>query len=254
MTAPAPEPEIEFAGPPVSIAVFQGPIDLLAYLIRSQELDIQDIAVSEIAAQYVQFVRTMQVLNVEEAAEFLPVAATLVLWKVRSLLPREEEEPAEVDAQAELQDLLRVADERAAEYRAFREVADHLREAHELRQQIFLRSYDEEEVGTGWVNLEGVHVFDMVAALQGVLERTERDQSPVLLRPRWSVRSQTQRLVEMLQAAADGQLIFEELFAEAEDRLWVIVTFLALLELIRRGRVQVRPHDDRGILVQLAHR
>lgn len=254
MTAPAPEPEIEFAGPPVSIAVFQGPIDLLAYLIRNQELDIQELVVSEITAQYVQFVRTMQALNVEEAAEFLPVAATLVLWKVRSLLPRDEEEPAPVDAEAELQEMLRVADERAAEYRAFREVADHLREAHQIRQQIYLRSYDEEEVGTGWVNLDGVHVFDMVAALHSVLERTDRDRGPVLLRPRWSVRSQMQRVVALLRAAADGQLLFEELFAEAEDRLWAIVTFLALLELIRRGRVRVQPQHDRRILVQLTPR
>lgn len=247
-----PPPEIEFAGPPVSLAVFQGPIDLLAYLIRNKELDIQEIAVSEVVGQFVAFVRTMEELHVEEAAEFLPVAATLVLWKVRSLLPRDEEEPTEAtDPEDEIRELMRAVDERAAEYRAFREVAEQLREAHQIRQQIYLRSYDEKEIESGWVMLEGVHVFDMVSALQTVLERAVQDQSPVVLRPRWSVRDQMGHVTAVLQAHPDRQVFFEQLFTHASDRLHIICTFLALLELIRRGRVAVQLADEGRILVKL---
>ncbi|MCD6350759.1 MAG: segregation/condensation protein A [Armatimonadetes bacterium] len=247
----SPLPELEFLGPPVSVAVFQGPIDLLAYLIRRNEVDVQDLLVSEVVGQFVRFVRTMEVLHVEEAAEFLPVAATLVLWKVRSLLPRDEEDEEADDAEAEIEQLLRTADERAAEYRAFREVADHLRQAHQARQQIFLRSYDDEEVGTGWVDLEGVHVFDMIAALQSVLERSQRDNAPVLLRPRWSVRDQMQYLLTTVKEA-EGPVPFEQLFADARDRLWIIATFLALLELIRRGRLRVKMDEDGSLKVEPA--
>jgi segregation and condensation protein A len=246
-----PAPEVDFVGPLISIAAFQGPIDLLAYLIRDKRVDVQEISVSEIATQYVEFVRTMEILNFEEAAEFLPVAALLVLWKARSLLPRQEHEEAEIDSEAELQELLRVADERAAEYRALREVADRLHQAYEQRQQIYLRSYDETEIQSGWVILDNVHVFDMVEALRSILVRTQQRPTPVVLRPRWSVSSQMRRVVSLLRAAAAGQLTFEELFVEATDRLWVIVTFLALLELVRRGRVQVRVGEQRRILVTL---
>lgn len=245
-------PHLDFAGPPVSIAIFHGPIDLLAYLIRNHELDIQEIPVSHVTEQFVRFVRTMEQLRIEEAAEFLPVAATLVLWKIRSLLPRDEDEADDEGEQDEdIEELLRAAHARAAEYEAVRQAAEQLREAHQLRQRIFLRSLDEDEIPSGWVTLENVHIFDMVAALEGVLRRTEQRARAVVLRPRWSVRAQMRHIVELLRSA--GQEVgFEQLFAAAEDRLWVIVTFLALLELIRRGQVRVRAGGDGRIHVSLA--
>lgn len=245
------EADVQYCGPPVVLAIFQGPLDLLAYLIRTHQLDIQDLPVAEVVSQFVAFVRAMQAVNVEEAAEFLPVAAALVLWKVRSLLPRAPGEPEPPDLLETLEEVGVVDEKRLAEYRAFREAADFLRQAHALRQQVFLRSLDEDELESGWIALEDVQVFDMVAALARVLERVEREHAPVLLRPRWSVRAQMSYILDALRAAGQPCL-FEDLFEEATDRLWVVTTFLALLELIRRGRVKVQAGDGRKVLVKLA--
>lgn len=245
------EAEAQYYGPPVVLAIFQGPLDLLAYLVRTQQLDVQELPVAEVAAQFVAFVRAMQAVNIEEAAEFLPVAAALVLWKVRSLLPRPPGEPEPPDLLETLEEVGLTDESKLAEYRAFREAADFLRQAHALRQQVFVRSLDEDELESGWITLEDVHVFDMVAALARVLERVEREHPPVVLRPRWSVRAQMTFILDNLRAAGQPRL-FEDLFEEATDRLWVVTTFLALLELIRRGRVKVQAGEGHRVLIRLA--
>ncbi len=240
--------ERAFFGPPVIISIFQGPIDLLAYLVRAGELDIEEMSVAEVVEQYAAFVRAMEVLNIEEAAEFLPVAAQLVLWKVRSLLPRPQPE-AEDEDEAELR---RQLEERLAEYRAYKEVAERLAEAHRARQRIFLRSATE-EVESGWVELEDVTVFDMVAAMARAIERVERrGPRAILLRPRWSVRRQMSYIIRRLREQEAGQLTLDGMFEEAEDKLWIVVTFLALLELIRRGRVKVKLGEGRQVVLSLA--
>jgi segregation and condensation protein A len=245
------ELDLGYDGPPISLTIFRGPLDLLAYLVRSQQLDIQEIAVAEIAGQFVAFVRAMQVINIEEAAEFLPVAAALVLWKVRSLLPRDPGEPELADLVEVLERAGVASGERLAEYRAFRDAAEQLRQAHALQQQVFVRSLDEDEMETGWVSLDQVQVFDMVAALARVLERVDQEHKPVVLRPKWSVRSQMGYVVEHLRSAG-GAVSFEGLFADATDRLWVVTTFLALLELIRRGRVRAQTGKGRSVVISLA--
>ena len=245
------EADVQYGGPPVVLAIFQGPLDLLAYLVRTQQLDIQELPVAEVAGQFVAFVRAMQAVNIEEAAEFLPVAAALVLWKVRSLLPREPGEPEPPDLLETLGEVSLADESRLAEYRAFREAADFLRQAHALRQQVFLRSLDEDELESGWITLDDVHVFDMVAALARVLERLDREHPPVLLRPRWSVRAQMAFILDALRAAGQPRL-FEDLFEDATDRLWVVTTFLALLELIRRGRVRVQAGEGHRVYIKLA--
>lgn len=246
------EANVQYCGPPVVLAIFQGPLDLLAYLVRTQQLDVQDLPVAEVAAQFVAFVRAMQAVNIEEAAEFLPVAAALVLWKARSLLPRPPGEPESPDLLETLEDVVLTDESRLAEYKAFREAAEFLRNAHALRQQVFVRSLDEDELESGWITLEDVHVFDMVAALSRVLERVEREHPPVVLRPRWSVRAQMSFILDNLRAASGEPRLFEDLFEEATDRLWVVTTFLALLELIRRGRVKVQAGEGHKVLIQLA--
>lgn len=234
------------------VSIFRGPIDLLAYLVRRRQLSAEEVEVAEVVRQFVAFVRAMEVLQIEEAAEFLPVAAALVLWKVRSLLPRsDEDEEEEAAEEFDVEEMFRAAQERAEEYLVYRAAAEKLREARERQQRIFIRSADEEEIETGWVSIEDADVLDMVAALARVLERTQRQPRGMVMRPRWSIRSQLSYVKQRLRRA-DGQLSFEDLFEEAEDRLWVVVTFLALLELIRRGEVKVHGTDEGQILLRIS--
>jgi segregation and condensation protein A len=241
-----------FVGPPVRLAIFQGPLDLLAYLVRLHQVEIQDIPVSEVVEQFVAFVRTMEVLHIDTAAAFLPVAAALVLWKARSLLPRDEDEEEQEEPEEEVvvAELVRATQAKLAEYQAYRAAAARLQQAHALCQQIFLRSHDEEEIASGWVTLEGVEIFDMVLALGRVLERTKSARSLRLPRPQWTVRGQMGHVVARLRSAA-GQLSFTALFDDAPDRLWVVVTFLAILELVRRGRVRLETSARRELTLRL---
>ncbi len=242
---------VEYGGPPISLNIFQGPLDLLAYLVRTQQVDVQELAVREVVSQFVAFVRTMHVLKIEEAAEFLPVAAALVLWKVRSLLPREEGAEVQPTELADaLEEVLASPDARLEEYKAFRQAAEQLREAHSVQQQVFLRSLDEEEAEGGWVSLDQVSIFDMVSALNRVLERADQEAAPVVLRPRWSVRTQMKYVLDRLREKSPLQ--FEDLFDTGVDRLWIVTTFLALLELIRRGLARVDLGEERTVLVMLA--
>jgi segregation and condensation protein A len=250
MTMASADPGVEYGGPPISLSIFQGPLDLLAYLVRTQQVDVQELAVSEVVSQFVAFVRTMQILKIEEAAEFLPVAAALVLWKVRSLLPREEgEEPQPTELADALEEVLAGPDARLEEYRAFRQAAEQLREAHSVQQQVFLRSLDEEEAEGGWVSLDQVSIFDMVSALSRVLERADQETAPVVLRPRWSVRTQMKYVLDRLRETSP--MAFEDLFEAGGDKLWIVTTFLALLELIRRGMARVQLGAGRAVMVTL---
>ncbi|MBC7286585.1 MAG: segregation/condensation protein A, partial [Armatimonadetes bacterium] len=147
------------------------------------------------------------------------------------------------------ENIVAAAREQAEEYLTYRAIAECLRQAREERERIFIRSADVEEIESGWVTIEDASVFDMVAALARVLERMERRPTAVLMRPRWSIRGQILYIRQRLKETDGRQLSFEDLFDQASDRLWVVVTFLALLELIRRGEVGVAVVEDGSVAV-----
>jgi len=169
-----------FSGFEVSITIFEGPLDLLLYLVRRQQVDIAEVNVSAITGQYLEYLATLEQLNVELAAEFLVLAAQLIYLKSRNLLPMQAEEADEedlyLDPQAELA-------RRLEEYRAYREAAETLDEARKLRQRIYLRAAGEEQMGSGFVQLTDVSIFDMVAAV-GELLRRAATQPPRVVRRR----------------------------------------------------------------------
>lgn len=242
-----------FSGPRVSISLFEGPLDLLLHLVRRQEVDIYELRIAEITGEYLRMLGTMADLNIEVSGEFLVLASTLCLIKSRLLLPAseaevdEEDELDEVDPQEELA-------KRLAEYRIFKEAAGALQEAQRLRQKIYLRAEGvDPELHSGPIVLEDVSVFDLVSVFQDLLSRAT--SAPVFHVPaeKVTVRDRLHAIIASLKAAPDGQLTFYELVAFPTTRLIIIMTFLAVLELIRRRAVAVKQDRARGeIVVTLA--
>lgn len=242
-----------FDGFPVSIEIFEGPLDLLLHLVKREEVDVAEVSIAAITGQYLGYLRTMQDLNIQVAAEFVVMASSLMLIKSRWLLPiNPAGEVEEEVVEEEVEDPEVQLHRRLQEYKLYREAAEMLEESHRERSRIFLRSGDEAEIGTGFVNLEDVSVFDMIAAVQEMLLRAKPDPPARMRRPVITVAERIEDI--LLQLTAEKRpLNFSELFVLPTTRLYIIVTFLAILELVRRRRVrisQTRPMRD--FAVQLA--
>ncbi len=215
----------------VFLEAFEGPLDLLLYLIRRQNLDILEIKVAAITQQYMQYVELMQSARFELAAEYLVMAAMLAEIKSRMLLPRhEEDEDAEDDPRAEL---IR----RLQEYEQFKTASEDLDALPRLERDLYTASANpppiERERPEPVVDLR-----EMVVAFAEVLKRAEMYQSHGVQLEAVSVR---ERMTEVLDAlSASGEFLsFHSLFDPAEGRLGVVVTFLALMELMRESMVDV---------------
>ncbi|UCC68133.1 MAG: segregation/condensation protein A [Armatimonadota bacterium] len=251
-TAP---PDRVFTGHPVKLppgngtSAFEGPLDLLLYLIARDEIDIFDIPIEHITAQYLDYLATLETLNIEVAGEFLVMASQLLEIKSRMLLPQPEQ-PQEDDEEAGDPRAALVA--RLIEYRRYKAVADELRARAELQRLVFSRRHLVNGNGNGnghhwqpgfgerpYLMLNQVSSFDLWAAFQTVLSRAaEAPTGGELIRPRFTVGQKIAAIVSRLRWTTEG-IRFVDLFDEGATRLELIVTFLALLELIRLRRVRV---------------
>ena len=214
----------------VFLEAFEGPLDLLLYLIRRQNLDILDIPLAEITRQYMQYIEVMQELQLELAGEYMLMAATLAEIKSRMLLPR----PAsageeEADPRAELV-------RRLQEYERFKRAALDIEALHRVDRDTFPASA--ELVDRRVVKLQpNVSLQEMLAALKDVLGRAEMFAHHHISRERLSVR---QRMSEVLGTMRSQAFVeFVSLFRAEEGRMGVTVTFIAILELLREGLVEI---------------
>ena len=213
----------------VKLEQFEGPLDLLLYLIQREEMDIYDIPIARITAQYLQHIEMMERLDLNIAGEFLVMAATLLRIKARMLLPVQRPgEDTDEDPRAELV-------QRLLEYKRFKEAAQRL-EAHEHeRLRTYTRPLDatllEEARQHGDEEIFEVNVPQLLKALQGVLRRFETVVTHEVVLETVSLEERTAWLRARLQDTT--RLRFGEVFDSARTRLEVIVTFMALLELIK---------------------
>ncbi|MBI2080376.1 MAG: segregation/condensation protein A [candidate division NC10 bacterium] len=216
----------------VKLEQFEGPLDLLLHLIRVHEIEITDIPIATITEEYFRVLTAMQELDLEVAGEFLVMAATLIYIKSKMLLPPA---PGE-EALAEEEDPRRPLVDMLLEYQRFKTAAGDLAGLEERRREVFGRGAAV-QVPPGRGPLE-LSLFDLLAAFQEVLKRAEgRPDVEVTPRP-FRVR---ERMVELLdRLAQERPLRFFALFAPDADRRTVIVTFVALLELLRQGALKVR--------------
>jgi len=220
--------------PPDALAVFleafEGPLDLLLYLIRRQNMDILDIDVSEITRQYMDYIGAVEAMRFELAAEYLVMAATLAEIKSRMLLPRQESEDEEdIDPRAEL---IR----RLQQYERFKQAAEDIDDMPRLERDNFVASAALPRMPSSQPHPD-VDLREILFALQGVLKRADLFTSHHVERERLSTR---ERMSSILSVLRDDQFVtFESLFTPEEGRLGVVVSFLATLELVKEQLIEV---------------
>lgn len=220
--------------PPDALAVFleafEGPLDLLLYLIRRQNMDILDIDVSEITKQYMDYIGAVEAMRFELAAEYLVMAATLAEIKSRMLLPRQEaEDEEEIDPRAEL---IR----RLQQYERFKQAAEDIDAMPRLERDNFAASAALPRMPSSQPHPD-VDLREILLALQGVLKRADLFTSHHVERERLSTR---ERMSAILSVLRDDQFVtFESLFTPEEGRLGVVVSFLATLELVKEQLIEV---------------
>jgi segregation and condensation protein A len=250
------QPELPgtYTGFPVRIEIFEGPLDLLLHLVRRQEVEVAEVQVSQITDEYLRYLETMAAVSIDLAAEFLVVAANLLWLKSRALLPRQEVAAQDELDESDLAETEEELRERLEEYRAYKEAAALLAESHTLRKRVFLRSLaEDDEIGSGYVPLNDVSLFDMIAALQVMLERT-REAPPAIVRPaEITVADCIEDICLRLRTCEGHRCDFLDLFDLPTTRTMVVLVFLATLELIRRRELSVSHGEEaRQIMVALA--
>jgi segregation and condensation protein A len=221
----------------VKLEIFEGPLDLLLYLIKQDEIDIYDISLERITHQYLEYLQAFKELNIELAGEFIVMASNLIYLKSRSLLPVDQRPPEE-DAEEDdpRWDLIR----QLIEYKKFKEAAAELHLRGLEQERIFTRECRTPSLSQEPLRLEEVGIFQLINAFQTVIKRIEaRQDVQEIFAERFSV---SEKIDTILQRVANGtRLRFSELFGDVVSRVEVVVTFLALLELIRLK--QVRAHQ-----------
>ncbi|MBK1673543.1 segregation/condensation protein A [Ectothiorhodospira shaposhnikovii] len=212
----------------VFLETFEGPLDLLLYLIKRQNLDILDIPIAEITRQYMGYIELMQEMRLELAAEYLVMAAMLAEIKSRMLLPRSAAVEDEDDPRAELV-------RRLQEYEQFRQAAQDLDDLPRLERDIFPATLEPPPL-TGERPLPEVGLDELLLALREVLQRADMFTHHQIQREPLSVR---ERMSRVLEALGQGPVPFAALFTLEEGRRGVVVTFLAVLELLKAHLVEL---------------
>ena len=221
----------------VILEAFEGPLDLLLYLIRRQNLDILDIDVAEITRQYLGYIELMASIQLELAAEYLVMAAMLAEIKSRMLLPRQQsEEEDEDDPRAELI-------KRLQEYERFKQAAEDIDELPRMGRDIHKASAEAPDRDQQRPHPD-VDIKELVTALADVLKRSEMFESHQVEMEKLSTRERMSQVMENLR---DNQFVpFVALFTLEEGRLGVVVTFLAVMELIKESLVEIVQSESFG--------
>ena len=218
----------------VKLEIFEGPLDLLLYLIKRDEIDIYDISLERITRQYLEYLQAFKELRIDFAGEFVAMAANLIYLKSRSLLPVDQQPPLDdADEQDPRWDLIR----QLIEYKKFKEAAGELSTRAAERERVFAREAAPIAALDQPFLLSEVGIFQLINAFQNVIKRVEaREHVQEIFGEQFSV---SDKIDMILRRTANGAgLRFSELFAAAASRVEVVVTFLALLELIRLRQVR----------------
>jgi segregation and condensation protein A len=229
----------------VRLDIFEGPLDLLLHLIKRDEIDIYDISIERITSQYLNYIETFRLLNIDLASEFVVMAANLMYIKSRTLLPRQLQPPdEEVEEDDPRWELIR----QLIEYRKFKDAAGFLSDCESDQAGRFAHRpaapRGEFEQPS---ELAPASIFDLIRAFQNVLKRFEEaHELSDIVDDRFTVADKIEHLLETMAPGESRR--FDSLFAEASNRSEVIVTFLALLELMKMNEFAV---NQRGLLGEI---
>ncbi|MCX6144327.1 MAG: segregation/condensation protein A [Ignavibacteriales bacterium] len=226
----------------IKLQEFEGPLDLLLFFIRRDELDIYNIPISRITKEFLDYIHYMDALDLEVAGEFLVMAADLMQIKVKMLLPPEPGEEEEHDPRANLV-------QRLVEYKRFKEAAVGMVAQEEAQRKIYYRSYfdadprvttEEEEDES----LRDVSLFDLISSFKFAIERMPKKFVHEIVRLNVTLEEQIDYVLDFFSRRSEAT--FYELVKDMAEKIRVVVTFIALLELIRSQRIIVRQAEPFG--------
>ena len=221
--------------------IFEGPMDLLVYLVKKNELDLYDIPIALIAEQYLEYLKLMKVMNIDVAGEFLVMAATLAHIKSRMLLPTDQEEGEAEDPRMEIVRPLE-------EYLRLKYAADDLTNRNQLDWDVFIRSYgsSDQSADEQHEDLVQVSLLELIDAFQKIVKRVSSEEFANITADMMSVKSRISEIADLLEQ--HGSVAFEELFEERATIEHIIVTFLAILEMAKSQVIRIMQHVNSGII------
>ena len=215
----------------IKLDVFEGPLDLLLYLIKKDEVNIYDIPIARILDQYLEYIRLMKLFDLNVAGEFIVMAATLIQIKSKMLLPAEEHPPEEeLEEDDPREELVR----KLLEYKKFKEAAVLLRTKEEYRREHFVRM--QKEMVQDGVYFEA-NLFDLISAFTKALKDIPKELFYEVIKDEFTVDSKIHDILHLLLDTPHIHLT--QLFANAKNKMEIIATFLAILELIRLKEIMV---------------
>ena len=225
----------------VKLEVFEGPLDLLLYLIKKEELEIHNIPMEKITSQYIQYIELMKMLDLNIAGEFLVMAATLMMIKSRMLLPVEDRPEMEEEEEDPRWDLVR----QLVEYKKFKDAALHLEALEARREDIFGRDGAEAVLGKEPdVALHDVGLFDLISAFNEALKNVKTEELREIFAERYTVAEKIEHLG--LRLRREERFSVSQMFTGMKSRHEIACTFLALLELIRLNQARAVQRETYG--------
>lgn len=226
----------------VELEVFEGPLDLLLYLIKKEEIDIYNIPIEKITTQYMEYLALMRMLDLNIAGEFIVMAATLMMIKSRMLLPVDERPELEEEEDDPRWDLVR----QLVEYKKFKDAATHLQQRELTQENMFTLGADSvaiEPDGPG-VGLHDVSIFDLITAFNSALQNAKPEEIREIAADSFTVADKIDAILYMVRSGTT--VSFSEVFPAGAPRAEIICTFLALLELIRLRQVRAMQKERFG--------
>ena len=230
----------------VRLPIFEGPLDLLLHLIKKNEVSITDIPIATITEQYLATLELMETLSLDVPGEFLVMASTLVHIKSRMLLPAGADEPDEEEGADPREELIR----RLLDYQRYKDAAGQLEQREVLTRDVFIRAAPPaKEVGPR--GFREISVFELLGAFKRVIDRLPKDSFHDVTLDKITVREKMTLLLDLLRR--ENSVLFESLFAEVKSRNEVVVTFLAMLELVKVRAIRIFQEEMAGpIMIEAA--
>ncbi len=224
----------------IKLEIFEGPMDLLVHLIRKHEVNIYDIPISLITDQFLAYIDLLQSMDIDFAGEFLLMASTLTKVKSAMLLPARDDEDEDEDPRMEIARPL-------AEYLQIKSAAEQLSERALLGKDTFSRSPTKEDFPIDSEDrIIKVGLFELIDAFKKILDSVTDEHKIDFSADRISVKDRITEIVEILEEK--GSVVFTELFSSSTNKGEVIITFLAILEMVKLGLVQIAQHVQSGII------
>lgn len=223
----------------VRLELFEGPLDLLLYLVKKDHLNIYDIPIAQVTEQYLQYLNLMQLLDLNIAGEFLVLASTLMQIKSKMLLPAEESQHEEEEQPDPRQELV----ERLLEYEKFKELASSLRQREDNQREVFRRPKTQDKE-SNFKNQEvyfEASIFDLINAFREALKDIPKELFYEVIKDEFTIDEKVHEILHLLLISPSVSI--SALFAKAKNKMEIIVIFLAILELIRLKEIVARQKE-----------